>query len=120
MIACVGWRNSFLYLVGFSEKDPNFCSIWLTSEIERHTDPCRPLRSLPSLGENLCLLRVLVDGGGGVEISFFFWGFGVMLPDLEEERARGWCLVSGEASPLGGREEAICRVEIGAEGLGAF
>ena len=30
-------RNSFLYLVGFSENDPNFSSIWLMSDNENGT-----------------------------------------------------------------------------------
>ena len=29
--------NSFLYLVGFSENDPNFYSIWLISDKENGT-----------------------------------------------------------------------------------
>ena len=43
-----------------------------------------------SLGENLCVLRVLVDGAGE-------WS---SLPDLEEEGLEGGVL-SPEASPLG-------------------
>ena len=43
-------RNSFLYLVGFSENDPNFSSIWLMSDNENGTwtrvGPSGPATSL--------------------------------------------------------------------------
>ena len=43
-------RNSFLYLVGFSENDPNFSSIWLISDNENGTwtrmGPSGPATSL--------------------------------------------------------------------------
>ena len=37
MICLCKAEEFFLYLVGFFEKDPNFSSIWLTSEIEKGT-----------------------------------------------------------------------------------
>ena len=60
-------RNSLLYLVGFSENDPNFSSIWLISDNENGTwTRVGPSGPATSLRGNMCWVRdpVVVGGGG--------------------------------------------------------
>ena len=72
-------RNSFLYLVGFSENDPNFSSIWLMSDNENGTwTQVGPSGPATSLRGNMCWVRDHVAGGEGRgEGESGRWGSGV-------------------------------------------
>ena len=57
-------RNSFLYLVGFSENDPNFSSIWLVSDNESGTwTRVGPSGPATSLRGHKCWVCDCVAGG---------------------------------------------------------
>ena len=59
-------RNSFLYLVGFTENDPNFSSIWLMSDNENGTwTRVGPSDPATSLRGNMCLVPDCVEAGEG-------------------------------------------------------
>ena len=57
-----------MYLVGFSENDPNFSSIWLISDNENGTwTRVGPSGPATSLRGNMCWVRDRVVGGEGRE-----------------------------------------------------
>ena len=59
-------RNSLLYLVGFSENDPNFSSIWLMSDNENGTwTQAGPSGPATSLRGNMCWVGDRVAGARG-------------------------------------------------------
>ena len=64
-------RNSLLYLVGFSENDPNFSSIWLMSDSENGTWTWVGLSGpATSLRGNMCWVCDRDRVAGGKEGQF--------------------------------------------------
>ena len=84
-------RNSLLYLVGFSENDPNFSSIWLISDNENGTwHRVGPSGPATSLRGNMCWVHDCVAGGeGSGEEDSGRWGSGVKEESGEVSRPVG-------------------------------
>ena len=108
-------RNSFLYLVGFSENDPNFSSIWLMSDNENGTwTRVGPSGPTTSLRRNTCWVCDCMAGSR--EAGRGNWRNGLVgLRETQEtfqsqyvSSVRGMAGFDGVA----GREGLNCRVEL--------